>query len=392
MRTKQRVAIVVCHELAHQWFGNLVTMEWWTHLWLNEGFASFMEYLCTDALFPEWNIWEQFVSADMFGAMNLDALDSSHPIEVAVGHPSEVDEIFDQISYSKGCAVIRMLHNWIGDAAFRSGMEAYLNKFAYNNALTEDLWEELGKASGKPVNDVMSGWTSRMGFPMVSVSVVNWSDNELKDRIQNKTENNRNNSEKQKFDLVSLMDSQKFETSNHLHFFPFWIISLFFPIFFLNSWKGKIESEKILKNCWPGRGWAVEDSVDHQLISRCTGAVCLWDGGKRDYNFGNCSKWLDQAKCRFYELASGKSPLLRPLFSANNCTFVSLKTLERSNTTKNYWPLWLQTSQLWALLIAWHFHMNWTHSPQLVLQVPLTIWSSSRVTPTKQENAKNSLL
>ena len=126
--TKQRVAIVVCHELAHQWFGNLVTMEWWTHLWLNEGFASFMEYLCTDALFPEWRIWEQFVSHDMFGAMNLDALESSHPIEVEVGHPSEVDEIFDQISYSKGCAVIRMLHNWIGDANFRKGMENYLNK------------------------------------------------------------------------------------------------------------------------------------------------------------------------------------------------------------------------------------------------------------------------
>ena len=119
----------------------------------------------------------------MFGAMNLDALDSSHPIEVAVGHPSEVDEIFDQISYSKGCAVIRMLHNWIGDAAFRQGMEKYLNKFAYKNALTEDLWAELGAASGKPVNDVMSGWTSRMGFPMVTVTVLDWSNNQLKVKL-----------------------------------------------------------------------------------------------------------------------------------------------------------------------------------------------------------------
>ena len=119
----------------------------------------------------------------MFGAMNLDELDSSHPIEVAVGHPSEVDEIFDQISYSKGCAVIRMLHNWIGDAAFRQGMEKYLNKFAYKNALTEDLWAELGAASGKPVNDVMSGWTSRMGFPMVTVTVVDWSNNQLKVKL-----------------------------------------------------------------------------------------------------------------------------------------------------------------------------------------------------------------
>ena len=183
MRTKQRVAIVVTHELAHQWFGNLVTMEWWTHLWLNEGFASFMENLCTDALFPEWNYWEQFVSADMFDAMNLDALDSSHPIEVEVGHPSEVDEIFDAISYAKGASVIRMLHNWIGDDAFRRGMENYLNKFAYSNALTGDLWTELGSASGKPVNDVMSGWTSRMGFPMVTVTVLNWSNNQLRVKL-----------------------------------------------------------------------------------------------------------------------------------------------------------------------------------------------------------------
>ena len=142
-----------------------------------------MENLCTDALFPEWNYWEQFVSADMFDAMNLDALDSSHPIEVEVGHPSEVDEIFDAISYAKGASVIRMLHNWIGDDAFRRGMENYLNKFAYSNALTGDLWTELGSASGKPVNDVMSGWTSRMGFPMVTVTVLNWSNNQLRVKL-----------------------------------------------------------------------------------------------------------------------------------------------------------------------------------------------------------------
>jgi puromycin-sensitive aminopeptidase len=216
MRTKQRVAIVVCHELAHQWFGNLVTMEWWTHLWLNEGFASFMEYLCTDALFPEWNIWEQFVSSDMFGAMNLDMLDSSHPIEVEVGHPSEVDEIFDQISYSKGCAVIRMLHNWIGDGAFRTGMEAYLNKFAYSNALTEDLWAELGAASGKPVNDVMSGWTSRMGFPMVTVNVIEWANGTLKVNLKqekfSKTTGLVSGSEPWKIPLTIVASSGKTES------------------------------------------------------------------------------------------------------------------------------------------------------------------------------------
>ena len=112
--TKQWVAIVVCHETAHQWFGNLVTMEWWTHLWLNEGFASFSENLTTDALYPEYKIWEQFVPGTLLEALELDALKSSHPIEVEVGHPSEVDEIFDAISYNKGASVIRMLYNWIG--------------------------------------------------------------------------------------------------------------------------------------------------------------------------------------------------------------------------------------------------------------------------------------
>ena len=94
------MALVVAHELSHMWFGNLVTMEWWTHLWLNEGFASFMMYLAVDQLFPEFNIFQQFVSSDYTRAMELDALHNSHPIEVPVNHPSEVEEIFDAISYS----------------------------------------------------------------------------------------------------------------------------------------------------------------------------------------------------------------------------------------------------------------------------------------------------
>uniref|UniRef100_A0AAR2LC29 Aminopeptidase n=1 Tax=Pygocentrus nattereri TaxID=42514 RepID=A0AAR2LC29_PYGNA len=134
--SRQWVALVVGHELAHQWFGNLVTMEWWTHLWLNEGFASWIEYLCVDHCFPEYDIWTQFVSADYTRALDLDALDNSHPIEVNVGHPSEVDEIFDAISYSKGASVIRMLHNYIGDEDFRKGMNAYLLKFQHKNAST----------------------------------------------------------------------------------------------------------------------------------------------------------------------------------------------------------------------------------------------------------------
>jgi len=177
--SKQWVAIVVCHETAHQWFGNLVTMEWWTHLWLNEGFASFMENLTTDMLYPEYKIWEQFVPGTLIEALKLDALNSSHPIEVDVGHPSEVDEIFDNISYNKGASVIRMLYNWIGDEAFKAGMHSYLTKYSYKNTETPQLWAELESASGLPVNTVMKSWTEQMGFPCISVT----SEQEGADRI-----------------------------------------------------------------------------------------------------------------------------------------------------------------------------------------------------------------
>ncbi|XP_078080307.1 puromycin-sensitive aminopeptidase isoform X1 [Mustelus asterias] len=184
--SKQWVALVVGHELAHQWFGNLVTMEWWTHLWLNEGFASWIEYLCVDHCFPEYDIWTQFVSADYTRALELDALDSSHPIEVTVGHPAEVDEIFDAISYSKGASVIRMLHNYIGDEDFRKGMNLYLTKFQNKNAATEDLWNCLEQASGKPINAVMSSWTKQMGFPLIYVQERQEGDNRVLKVFQKK--------------------------------------------------------------------------------------------------------------------------------------------------------------------------------------------------------------
>lgn len=161
---KQFIALVVAHEFAHQWFGNLVTMEWWTHLWLNEGFATFMEYLCIHKLFPEFDIWSQFVTDTYIRALELDALKNSHPIEVPVGHPSEIDEIFDDISYNKGASVIRMLHQYIGDDDFRKGMQSYLTKHQYGNTETEDLWKSLQEASGKPVGAVMSSWTRQVSI------------------------------------------------------------------------------------------------------------------------------------------------------------------------------------------------------------------------------------
>ncbi|XP_064113032.1 LOW QUALITY PROTEIN: puromycin-sensitive aminopeptidase-like [Macrobrachium nipponense] len=176
---RQWIALVVGHELAHQWFGNLVTMEWWTHLWLNEGYATFVEFLCVDHLFPEYDIWTQFVTNTYIRALELDCLKNSHPIEVPVGHPSEVDEIFDDISYSKGASVIRMLHSYLGDKDFRSGMNIYLTRHQYGNTYTEDLWAALSEASSKPVAEVMSTWTKQTGFPMISVTSHQDGDNRV---------------------------------------------------------------------------------------------------------------------------------------------------------------------------------------------------------------------
>ncbi|CAH0753049.1 unnamed protein product [Bemisia tabaci] len=167
--TRQWVAIVVGHEIAHQWFGNLVTMEWWTDLWLNEGYASFTENFCVDHLFPEMDIWTQFVTSEHIKALELDAMKNSHPIEVPIGHPSEIDEIFDNISYYKGASVIRMLHRYIGDDDFRKGMNLYLTRHSYSNTFTEDLWLALEEASSKPVKDLMSTWTKQMGFPLINI-------------------------------------------------------------------------------------------------------------------------------------------------------------------------------------------------------------------------------
>ncbi|KAF4367053.1 hypothetical protein G4B88_016765 [Cannabis sativa] len=167
---KQRVATVVAHELAHQWFGNLVTMEWWTHLWLNEGFATWVSYLAADSLFPEWNVWTQFLDESVEG-LRLDGLEESHPIEVEINHASEIDEIFDAISYRKGASVIRMLQSYLGAESFQRSLASYIKKHAYSNAKTEDLWAALEEGSGEPVNKLMNSWTKQQGYPVVSVKV-----------------------------------------------------------------------------------------------------------------------------------------------------------------------------------------------------------------------------
>ncbi|KAG6622181.1 Puromycin-sensitive aminopeptidase [Phytophthora cinnamomi] len=167
---KADAARAICHELSHQWFGNLVTMDWWTGLWLNEGFAQFMEFEAAHHIFPEWKLWETFVQDIMLGsAFVKDAMVSSHPIEVVVNHPQEADEIFDAISYHKGSSVVRMLSEYLGRDVFFRGVHDYLVKFSYKNTVTEDLWEALEKASGQKLKDMADTWTKQVGFPLVTV-------------------------------------------------------------------------------------------------------------------------------------------------------------------------------------------------------------------------------
>jgi aminopeptidase 2 len=170
LKSRERIAYVVGHELAHQWFGNLVSPEWWADLWLNEGFATWAGWLATDKLFPEWNVWTSFVSNDLQRGLSLDALVSSHPIEVPVKNPHEIHQIFDAISYSKGASVIRMLASYMGAEDFRQGVNNYLKKFKFSNARTQDLWHYLEAAAhGKPIAKLMHSWTRLTGYPVVTV-------------------------------------------------------------------------------------------------------------------------------------------------------------------------------------------------------------------------------
>lgn len=175
---KQRVVVVVAHELAHQWFGNLVTPEWWTDLWLNEGFASFMEYLGVDHSEPSWKMMEQFVPDDLHDVFAIDCLESSHPISIPVGHPDEINEIFDRISYAKGASIIRMMNHFLTEATFRKGLSNYLTDLKYQNAEQDDLWQYLTTAAYEDntlptdisVKKIMDTWTLQMGYPVIKVT------------------------------------------------------------------------------------------------------------------------------------------------------------------------------------------------------------------------------
>jgi puromycin-sensitive aminopeptidase len=165
---RERVADVVAHEIAHMWFGDLVTMAWWNGLWLNEAFATFMEMLAVDAWKPEWERWVSF-GVSRAAALQVDGLASSRPIEFEVVAPKDAEAMFDVLTYEKGGAVLRMLEQYLGPAGFRDGVRRYLTDHQFGNAETIDLWRALGETAGQPIPAVMDGWIFRPGYPMVTI-------------------------------------------------------------------------------------------------------------------------------------------------------------------------------------------------------------------------------
>ena len=169
--SRRFIATVIAHELSHQWFGNLVTMQWWNDLWLNESFANMMEYVAIDALHPEWRMWEDFATNEVTAALRRDSLDGVQSVQADVNHPDEISTLFDPaIVYAKGGRLLVMIRKLIGERAFRAGLKSYFEKFAYKNTVGNDLWQELESASGQPIVNLMNAWISQPGLPVVSVS------------------------------------------------------------------------------------------------------------------------------------------------------------------------------------------------------------------------------
>ena len=169
--SRRFIATVIAHELSHQWFGNLVTMNWWNDLWLNESFANMMEYVAIDALQPDWHMWEDFATNEVTAALRRDSLDGVQSVQTDVNHPDEISTLFDPaIVYAKGGRLLVMVRKLIGEEAFRAGLKSYFEKFAYKNTVGNNLWQELESASGQPIVNLMNAWISQPGLPVVSVS------------------------------------------------------------------------------------------------------------------------------------------------------------------------------------------------------------------------------
>jgi puromycin-sensitive aminopeptidase len=167
---RERVADVVAHENAHMWFGDVVTMEWWNGLWLNEAFATFMEMLAVDAWRPQWQRWTAF-GVSRSAALTVDGLRSTRPVEYPVAAPRDAEAMFDVLTYEKGASVLRMLEQYVGPDVFRAGVRGYLERHAYQNTQTADLWQALGEASGLPIPEIMHDWVFRPGYPLLEASL-----------------------------------------------------------------------------------------------------------------------------------------------------------------------------------------------------------------------------
>ena len=164
-----RILDVIAHELAHMWFGDLVTMKWWNGIWLNEAFASFMEMKAADAMRPEWKRWLSFAGSERPWAYGVDCLATTRPVEFEVHSPAEANEMFDALTYGKGSAALRMLEQYVGEETFREGVGDYLRAHAYGNTDTADLWDSLERASDQPVGEIMDAWILQGGYPLVEV-------------------------------------------------------------------------------------------------------------------------------------------------------------------------------------------------------------------------------
>jgi len=170
--SKHYIATVIAHELSHQWFGNLVTMKWWNNLWLNESFATLMEYIAVDALHPEWNVWLDFATTESIMALRRDSLEGVQAVQVDVHHPDEISTLFDgAIVYAKGARLLRMCQQYIGHEAFQAGLKAYFAAYKYQNTEGDDLWNALASASGKDVTNLMNVWISQPGYPVISAAI-----------------------------------------------------------------------------------------------------------------------------------------------------------------------------------------------------------------------------
>ena len=159
-------------------------MDWWDDLWLNEGFASWMETYATDKIYPDFNMWTEFTGSQQARALQLDSLRSSHPVQVPINHAEEVEQVFDAISYSKGATVVQMVEAILGETNFQQGLQLYMQRYQYKNTTTDDLWGAWQEVSGQPISDIMNIWTNQMGYPLITVKSIVENENQTEFEVE----------------------------------------------------------------------------------------------------------------------------------------------------------------------------------------------------------------